>query len=93
MHDAKSTGPGERSDERCEEVRDRTGVHQDDRFPDALDCVFKIDPTPSTWASFMTHGSATSGSKGSTEHPHRSMSVTLSMLLWDRAWPQWWSRS
>jgi hypothetical protein len=44
MHDAKSTGPGERSDERCEEVRDHTGVHQDDRFPDALDCVLKIDP-------------------------------------------------
>ena len=44
MHDAKSTGPGERSDERREEVRDRTGVHQDDRFPDPLDCVLEIDP-------------------------------------------------
>jgi hypothetical protein len=44
MHDAESTGPGERSDKRCEKVRDRTGVHEDDRFPDALDCVLKIDP-------------------------------------------------
>lgn len=74
LHDAESTGPGERSGRAV-----RRAVRRSPRPPACTRTTGSPTPstvysrsTPPTSASSMAHGKAESGSEGSTEHPNRS---------------------